>query len=128
MFSVAFNLKPTINQARGTRAAISDRFDVTLECIRRHYAGLDSPLADVLGAYGAFFDLYGSFEWYVDYFLLGDLIDSSTGRVLTFLPFDTFGERPVPTSVDEYRRYRDASVAFVEARNARIAALSTQSR
>ena len=31
--------KWTINQARGCNRSISDRFDLTLECIRRHYSG-----------------------------------------------------------------------------------------
>ena len=31
------DMKPTINGARGMSAMIDDRFDLTLECIRRHY-------------------------------------------------------------------------------------------
>ena len=122
VFPVAFELKPTINQARGTRAAISDRFDLTLECIRRHYAREASPLSDVLDAYAGFFAVFGDFPTYVSHFLLGDLVDAR-GRVRTFLPFESFGGRPLPRSVDEYRRYRDASIEFVEQRNARIARL-----
>ncbi len=38
----------TINQARGTRRKVSDRFDLTLECIRRHYLQQDSPLQYIL--------------------------------------------------------------------------------
>ncbi len=33
----------TINQARGCHTQIADRFDLTLECIRRHYLSLDPP-------------------------------------------------------------------------------------
>jgi hypothetical protein len=40
--------KQTINGARGCNAKIDDRFDLTLECIRRFYVGLASPLYDVL--------------------------------------------------------------------------------
>lgn len=36
--------KATINGARGLSARIVDRFDLTLECIQRHYLGGDSPL------------------------------------------------------------------------------------
>ena len=36
--------KWTINQARGCTRSISDRFDLTLECIRRHYSDWESPL------------------------------------------------------------------------------------
>ena len=33
----------TINGARGFNRSIADRLDLTLECIRRHYAGSSSP-------------------------------------------------------------------------------------
>ena len=39
--------KWTINQARGCTGRIADRFDLTVECIRRHYEGdTTHPLAD----------------------------------------------------------------------------------
>lgn len=38
----------TINQDRGCDPRISDRIDLTLECIRRHYLGDPSPLASTL--------------------------------------------------------------------------------
>ncbi|MDA9123732.1 hypothetical protein N9J96_09540, partial [Paracoccaceae bacterium] len=34
----------TINQARGCNRKIVDRFDLTLECIRRYYENVESPL------------------------------------------------------------------------------------
>ena len=37
--------KWTVNQARGCLKKISDRFDLTVECIRRHYARQSSPLS-----------------------------------------------------------------------------------
>ena len=40
--------KHTPNQARGILRLIDDRFDLTLECIRRHYADETSPLAGTL--------------------------------------------------------------------------------
>ena len=36
--------KHTINQARGVNRLIDDRFDLTLECIRRYYLDKPSPL------------------------------------------------------------------------------------
>ena len=42
----------TINAARGFHPRIKDRFDLTVECIRRHYGGADSPLARSLHAMG----------------------------------------------------------------------------
>ena len=37
--------KQTINAARAFHPRIKDRFDLTVECIRRHYLGESSPLA-----------------------------------------------------------------------------------
>lgn len=62
--------KVTINGARGFHPLIRDRGDLTLECIRRHYAGDDNPLAKTLTRYSAFFELFGDFAGYVDFFLL----------------------------------------------------------
>ena len=40
--------KMTINGARGFHPRIKDRFDLTVECIRRHYRKENSPLSDTL--------------------------------------------------------------------------------
>ncbi|GIL33983.1 hypothetical protein [Phycicoccus sp. DTK01] len=119
--------KQTINGARGMHPRIADRMDLTLECVRRFYAGdLDTPLGSTLQRYADFFALFGTFEGYVDFFLLQDLVDEQTGDVRFFLPFGGFGAPAVPQDVDAYRSYRDYSVAFVEARNARIDAWARQ--
>lgn len=47
---------------------ISDRWDLTLECIRRYYNGEDSPLYNVFLNDKAFFDLFVDFKGYVDFF------------------------------------------------------------
>ncbi len=60
--------KWTINQARGCNRSISDRFDLTLECIRRHYSGRGSPLSGTLSRYADFFALFGDFRGYVSFF------------------------------------------------------------
>ena len=39
--------KQTINQARGCLRKISDRLDLTLECVRRHYEGQSSEDSEV---------------------------------------------------------------------------------
>ena len=52
------NGKVTMNAARGFNARICDRFDLTLECIRRYYAKIDSPLHEVISRYSNFFDLF----------------------------------------------------------------------
>jgi hypothetical protein len=110
----------TINRARGFNRKISDRFDLTLECIRRHYIGESSPLADNLADYADFFGLFENFAGYVDFWLLGDLVDD--GEVRFWLPFDNFASRAVPQSVDSYLSYSAARESFITARNERIAA------
>ena len=47
--------KMTINGSRGLNRKIKDRFDLTLECIRRYYVNEDSPLSATLGRYSQFF-------------------------------------------------------------------------
>lgn len=112
--------RQTINQARGTHARIQDRFDLTLEAIRRHYANEDSPLAETLQRYASFFAIFGSFEGYVDFFLLQDAVEN--GRPKFFLPFDGFRTPALPTGHDDYSAYRAAQLRFAKARTARIEA------
>jgi hypothetical protein len=110
----------TINGERGLNAAIGDRMDLTLECIRRFYSHEPSPLEATLLAYANYFDLFGSFLGFVEFFLLDDLVHDGTA-VRFLLPFNNFEGSPLPASIERYREYRKHSMAFVEARNARIA-------
>jgi hypothetical protein len=114
--------RQTINQARGTNRKIQDRFDLTLECIRRHYAGEASPLCDDLARYATFFGLFNNFQGYVDFFLLQDLVTSDYSAVRFWAPFDDFATSPFPGDIDAYRRYRTEMLGWIEARNRRIAA------
>jgi hypothetical protein len=115
--------KQTINAARGMNRSIADRFDLTLECIRRHYLGESSPLEDTFARYAGFFALFGDFRGYVDFFLLQDLVtDDDTVRFL--MPFDEFRPPAVPKDIDTYKAYRRCSIDFVEARNRRISGLN----
>lgn len=108
----------TINQARGWNPRIADRFDLTLECIRRHYVGGSSPLSDVLSDYADFFALFENFTGYVDFWLLQDLVDG--GRVRFWIPFDDFRSRAVPQDVDSYLGYLRRREDFISARCRRI--------
>ena len=114
--------KWTINQARGCTKLIGDRFDLTLECIRRHYGDGESPLSGVLARYVRFFDLFVDFRGYVEYFLLQDLVSTDFSAVNISVPFDSFRGSPIPTDAQEYNTYKSASIAFIEARNRRILA------
>jgi hypothetical protein len=111
-----------INQARGFHPRIKDRFDLTVECIRRHYLGEESPLSGPLARYADFFQLFGDFRGYVEFFLLQDLVTDDCSAVKFSLPFEGFRPWPVPDSVAAYLGYRELAVAFIEARNQRIRA------
>ncbi len=114
------NGQKTINMARGFDRIIADRMDLTLECVRRHYAGTESPLTDTIVAYSDFFALFESFKGFVDYFFLQDLVSDDYGTVRFFTPFDNFITSGLPTSPDEYSTYRLSSMLWVNARNERI--------
>jgi len=112
--------KPTINGARGLNHKIKDRFDLTLECIRRYYKNEDSPLKNTLSRYSKFFNLFESFQGYVDFFLLQDLVNENYSKVKFWLPFNSFDNSPLPTSVDEYIFYSKNLTNLILARNQRI--------
>ena len=111
----------TINQAKGcTRVRIADRLDLTLECIRLYYEFLQdrpeqgstlpadydrtNPLGSVLHRYRWFFDIFESFDGYVDFWLLDDLVvKSEPGLSVNFLlprissePYDFTREVALP--------------------------------
>ena len=113
------NGKQTINQARGVNRFIDDRFDLTLECIRRFYHGENSPLFDTLLRYNSFFDLFDDFMGYINYFLLDDLINENN-KIKFYLPFDGFKTPPTFSDVDQYLLYKEGVIDFVIARKNRI--------
>ena len=111
--------KHTINQARGVNRLIDDRFDLTLECIRRYYLDLPSPLYDTIKRYSDFFNLFQDFIGYVNFFLLNDLIDEEQ-NIRFYLPFDDFHSPPKINSTDDYLNYKNKVIAFIKNRNERI--------
>ena len=112
--------KPTINGARGLHPRIADRFDLTLECIRRHYLGEPSPLADVLLRYSEFFSLFVDFAGYIKFFLLEDLVEDDGQTIRFFHPFADFSTPAVPKDRNQYLEYLRLSNAFISARNRAI--------
>ena len=109
----------SINQNRGTHLRIQDRWDLTLEAIRRFYEGGMSPLATTMDRFTSFFDLFGSFDGYIDHFHLGDFVDAS-GAVRFLLPFDNFESPALPSELPTYARYRLDNLELFEARRLRI--------
>lgn len=118
------NGKMTINGARGLHPRIADRFDLTLECIRRHYRGEESPLGETLDRYSDFFALFGDFAGYVEHFLLQDLVNEGGSTLNFFMPFDDFKAPAVPQDLATYLDYRCRCTDFIEARNRRVADLA----
>ena len=110
--------KMTINGSRGLNKYIKDRFDLTLESIRRYYLGEDSPLVETLDRYSDFFSLFVNFENYLSFFLLQDIANNNS--VNFFLPFDNFERSPLPNNVFEYETYKNNVSNFVRQRNKRI--------
>lgn len=109
----------TINQARGINRIICDRFDLTLECIRRLYLNENSPLLKTLENYKDFFDLFIDFNGYIEFFLLQDFINDKK-QIKFSLPFDNFNRLPLPQSIDEYRQYKNHIINLIDKRNSRI--------
>jgi len=112
--------KMTINGARGLHPRIKDRFDLTLECIRRHYLGERSPLAEVLARYADFFRLFRDFRGFVEFFLLQDAVTADCDAVIFSAPLRDFStSAAIPQTIKEYREYRRRAITFIEARNRR---------
>lgn len=114
--------KMTINAQRGCHPRVKDRFDLTVECIRRHYSGERSPLTETLERYSDFFALLEDFRGYVDFFLLQDLVTEDYGSVRHFTPFGQFSLWPVPDTAEVFRAYMRNASGFIAARNNRILA------
>ena len=116
----SINRKWTINQARGCPRAIGDRFDLTLECIRRQYDSASNPLADVLTRYSEFFQLCRDSRRFIEFFILQDLVSDDFSAVRIVAPFDDFRGSPIPARVQDYYAYKRDAIAFIDARNQRI--------
>ena len=119
----------TINAARGgfgTNTQICDRIDLTLECIRLFYLSKPSiskqtcPLLDTLTRYKPFFDLFGTFKGYVEFFLFQDLATDDFSEVRFLHPFQGFKDQEYPKNINEYRLYMNKMLEFIDLRNKRI--------
>lgn len=109
----------TMNCARGLNYKVHDRIDYTLECIRRYYKKIDdNPLQNALERSAPFFDLFDSFEDYVDFFFLDDLVDAD-GNVICFTGKIDF-KHPFPDDKEQYVQYIENTMEFVLKRNKRI--------
>ena len=79
----------SINQERGKSQKIRDRFDLTLECVRRYYLNPENlteehnPLfytlkkSEFFDKDKEFFKMFGSFKNYIDFFCLQDWVNDN---------------------------------------------------
>ena len=109
----------SMNQARGCSIKICDRWDLTLECIRRFYVGEPTPLDKALERSRKFFKLFVDFKGYVDFFLLQDCVDENY-NVKFWLETPLFVSMPMPKDLDEYYKWINSQLDFVEKRGKRI--------
>lgn len=118
--SIIFPKTNSFNCARGRNHSIKDRWDLSLECIRRYYNNEDSPLYENLKKNKEFFDLFLDFKGYVDFFFLQDCVTEDYSAVIQWLDHKDFSEPPLPKTVDEYLHWMERQLEFVEKRNKRI--------
>lgn len=120
---IIFPRKASINCARGR--VVSDRVDLTIECIRRYFFKEKSPLSDVLEKNNDFFLLFGSeidgFKAYIDFFFLNDIVSKDYTAVDVFIGKNDFSNSfAFPQNVEEWLVWKEKSSAFIKARNNRI--------
>ena len=108
----------SINQVRGTNKYICDRWDLTLECIRRYYSGEDSPISWCLEQDKMFFDLFVDFKGYVDFFCLNSCVSNDYSKVDLWLDTELFVTNPLPETVDEYKSWVESQYRLVHDRAA----------
>ena len=119
----------SMNQCRGQNPRIVDRWDLTLECIRRYYDGIDdpdhNPLSSCIRMDSWFYDLFVDFKGYVDFFFLQDCVSKDYSQVRFFIDTEPFEYHPFPKDVDEYMSWIDRNLDFVSKRNKRIRELAS---
>ena len=110
----------SMNQRRGMNILIADRWDLTLECIRRYYAGEESPLTKVIEQDKAFYDLFLDFKGYVDFFFLQDCVSEDYSSVNIWMGDALFRKSGLPETVEEYFRFLLKEHIFLDKRNKKI--------
>lgn len=110
----------SMNQNKGTNTLISDRWDLTLECIRRYYSGENSPLYNTIVKDKNFYDLFIDFKGYVDFFFLQDCVSDDYSRVDIWCGNSDFSESGLPKTIEDYFEFIDKEFVFLNNRNQRI--------
>lgn len=124
-------LMGSMNQDRGTSPMIADRWDLTLECIKRYYEQPENddyafnPLWKTIKRSEEFFKLFVDFSEYVEFFFLQDFLDED-GNIIRFFN-DHMNENgmfvkkyPIPETAEEYLQNIEKQKEIVTKRNERI--------
>ncbi|MBR6205368.1 MAG: hypothetical protein IKQ60_10110 [Candidatus Methanomethylophilaceae archaeon] len=110
----------SINQIRGINRCICDRWDLTLECIRRYYSGEESPLSWCLDQDKRFFDLFIDFKGYVNFFHLKGCVSTDYSKVNLWLDTELFVKDPLPRTLSEYKSWIKSQISFVKSRSVQM--------
>ena len=111
----------SMNQLRGTNPYIMDRWDLTLECIRRFYMGEDSPLYSILDRDRAFYELFVDFKGYVDFFFLQDCVTPDYNNVVFWQDDCSLTQTmPLPGTAGEHIVWTEKGLEFVKKRAKRM--------
>lgn len=111
------NSSNSINTVRGCCGKIKDRFDLTLDCIKKQYADKDNPLSWVLRKHWEdFFDRFNGFNEYINFFMLEDYLDEKD-NVVRFIDNKY---HILPQTLEEYDEYIRRISAVIEKRTKRI--------
>lgn len=120
--------RPSINTVRGNIYGIADRIDLTMECIRRWYENRNdyTPLSYILNEYDAwFFEKFETFENYIDFFLMQDLVSRGADgkyNINFFLKRNAQGDlHGYPENENEWFELYDNELSFLDNRNKTIA-------
>lgn len=110
----------SMNQRKGMNIRIADRWDLTLECIRRYYIGEESPLSKVIEGDREFYNLFVDFKGYVDFFFMQDCVSDDYSSVDIWMGDASFTKNGFPETVDDYFRFLLNEHIFLDKRNRRI--------
>lgn len=99
---------------------LKDRFDLTLECIRRYYEKETSPMSKVLKANASFFKLFDNFKEYVDFFFLQDLVNNDYTKINYFNLTNELEKVSYPQTEKDWLDLYKNQIDFVKKRNERI--------
>ena len=107
---------------------IRDRFDLTLECIKRYYDNTEQSINDerynplgrvIYKNYEDFFKLFCNFKGFVDFFYLNPIVSEDYNSIKYFIcnSNNNFLAEPLPRDYREWYELYENQISFLEKRN-----------